>query len=28
MDMAGGFALLSLHYRIDTELSDYRPRNE
>lgn len=28
MDMAGGFALLSLHYRIDTELSDYRPSNE
>jgi hypothetical protein len=28
MDMAGGFALLSLHYRIDSELSDYRESNE
>jgi hypothetical protein len=28
MDMAGGFALVSLHYRIDSELSDYRQPRE
>jgi hypothetical protein len=24
MDMAGGFAVISVHYRIDSEVSDYR----
>ena len=24
MDVAGGFALVSLHYRIESDLSDYR----
>ena len=24
IDMAGGFALVSLHYRLESELSDYR----
>jgi hypothetical protein len=28
MDVAGGFALLSLHYRIDSKLSDYREVEE
>jgi hypothetical protein len=28
MDMAGGFALVSLHYRIESELGDYRESNK